>query len=70
MNAVVDRILATYTLIRPLCPEQIGVSRQRISGYLEKLSAAGKTDKDELAVFGLAYLKELHEGPNPRFTGC
>jgi hypothetical protein len=24
----------------------------------------------ELAEYGLAYLKELHEGPDPRFTGC
>lgn len=70
MNAVVDRILATYNLIRPLRPEQVDESRERIANYLKKLSAAGKTDEHELAVFGLAYLKELHEVPNPRFTGC
>jgi hypothetical protein len=26
--------------------------------------------EDQLAVYALAYLKELHEGPDPRFTGC
>jgi len=70
MNALVDRILATYSLIRPLRLDQIDESRERISGYLQKLASAGRTDEHELAVFGLAYLKELHEGPNRRFTGC
>jgi len=70
MNAVVERVLATYNLIRPLRPDQIDESRQRILSYLEKLTSAGQTDEHELAVFGLAYLKELHEGPSPRFSGC
>jgi hypothetical protein len=70
MDDVIDRVLTTYNLIRPLKPSEINASRKKIGGYLEKLAEAGQTDAHELAVYGLAYLKELHEGPNPRFTGC
>jgi hypothetical protein len=70
MDDVIERILATYGLIRPLDASQLLQSREKMSGYLEKLTEAGQTDAHQLAVFGLAYLKELHEGPNPRFTGC
>jgi hypothetical protein len=34
------------------------------------LAAAGQRDAGQLTVYGLAYLKELHEGRDPRFTGC
>jgi hypothetical protein len=27
-------------------------------------------DAEQLAIYGLAYLTELHEGYDPRFTGC
>jgi hypothetical protein len=70
MNDVIDRVFANYTLVRPLAQGEIDVSREKIGNYLAKLTAAGQTDVHELVVFGLAYLKELHEGPNPRFTGC
>jgi hypothetical protein len=36
----------------------------------EKLTAAGQKDTHQLTVYGLACLKELHEGRDPRFTGC
>jgi hypothetical protein len=45
-------------------------SRKRIGQYIQDLSKAGHSDSHQLAVYGLAYLKELHEGPDPRFTGC
>jgi hypothetical protein len=70
MDDVIDRVLTTYSLIRPLRSSEIDASREKIGGYLEKLAKAGQTDVHELTVYGLAYLKELHEGPNPRFTGC
>lgn len=70
MNDVVERILRTYNLIHPLDEPELAESREKMNGYLAKLAAAGQTDTHQLAVFGLAYLKELHEGPNPRFTGC
>jgi hypothetical protein len=70
MNDVIERVLDTYNMIRPLDDPQRNESRRKIGGYLQKLSDAGQTDSRQLAVFGLAYLKELHEGPNPRYTGC
>jgi hypothetical protein len=27
-------------------------------------------DTEELTLYGLAYLRILHEGPDPRYTGC
>ncbi len=70
MDDVIERVINTYSLMRPLDPPQMLESRRKIGGYLQKLSAAGHTDAHQLAVFGLAYLRELHEGPNPRYTGC
>jgi hypothetical protein len=44
--------------------------RTKISQYLEKLSSAGHGDAEELTFYGLAYLRILHEEPDPRYTGC
>jgi hypothetical protein len=70
MNDVIDRILSTYQLMRPLDPDRVSDSRQRITRYIEGLASAGQSDPQQLAVYGLAYLKELHEKRDPRFTGC
>jgi hypothetical protein len=71
MNDLVNRILSTYQLMRPLDPDRVSDSRQRITRYIESLISAGQSDAQQLAVYGLAYLKELHdEERDPRFTGC
>ncbi len=70
MNDLVDRILSTYQLMRPLDPDRVSDSRQRITRYIESLASAGQSDAQQLAVYGLAYLNELHEERDPRFTGC
>ena len=70
MDDVVDRILNTYQLMRPLDPERILDSRRKITRYIESLASAGQSDAQQLAMYGLAYLKEMHEGRDPRFTGC
>jgi hypothetical protein len=70
MNDVVDRILNIYQLMRPLDPDRVSDSRRKITRYIESLASAGQSDAQRLAVYGLAYLKELHEGRDPRFTGC
>jgi hypothetical protein len=70
MNDFVDRILNTYQLMRPLDADRVADSRQKITRYIESLASAGQSDAQQLAEYGLAYLKELHEGPDPRFTGC
>ena len=70
MNEVVDRILNSYELVRPLSAERVADSRQKVSRYLESLASAGQRDAKQLVEYGLAYLRELHEGRDPRFTGC
>jgi stalled ribosome rescue protein Dom34 len=70
MDEVVERVLKRYALMRTLDEAQVAESREKISRYIEKLAAAGQKDTHQLAVYGLAYLKELHEGRDPRFTGC
>jgi len=37
--------------------------------YIEILASGGQRDAEQLAIDGLAYLTELHEGQDPRFTG-
>ena len=70
MIDVVDRILSTYQLMWPLDAERATDSRQKISQYIENLTSAGQRDSEQLTVYGLAYLTELHEGQDPRVTGC
>ena len=70
VNDLVDRILNDYQLMGPLDAERVADSRRKISGYLESLATAGQRDTKQLVICGLAYLKELHEGRDPRFTGC
>jgi hypothetical protein len=70
MNDVVEHILSIYQSMCPLDAERAADSRQRISRYIESLAAAGQRDAEQLTVYGLAYLTELHEGQDPRFTGC
>jgi hypothetical protein len=70
MDEIVDRALQTYGLTRELDATRIAQSREKIIRYIEKLGSAGQNDTHQLAIYALAYLKELHEGPDPRFTGC
>jgi hypothetical protein len=70
MSEVVELILNRYALVRTLDEARVAESREKISRYIEKLAAAGQKDIHQLTVYGLAYLKELHEGRDPRFTGC
>jgi hypothetical protein len=70
MNDVVELILKTYQSMCPLDTERAADSRQKISRYIETLASAGQRDDEQLTIYGLAYLTELHEGQDPRFTGC
>jgi hypothetical protein len=70
MNELVERILNSYQAKRHLDADRIAESRQKIVRYLENLTSAGQRDAKQLTEFGLAYLGELHEGRDPRFTGC
>jgi hypothetical protein len=70
MNDLVERILHSYQLNRPIDAQLLTDSRAKIRGYLESLASTGQRDAKLLTLYGLAYLKELHEGRDPRFTGC
>jgi hypothetical protein len=70
MNDVVERILNAYQSMCPLDAERAADSRQKISRYIESLASAGQRDAEQLTIYGLAYLTELHEGQDPQFTGC
>jgi hypothetical protein len=70
MMEIVDRVLEIYQTTAKLDSERAAHSRKKIIGYIETLASAGQRDTNELAVYAMAYLKELHEGPDRRFTGC
>ena len=65
MNDVVELILNTYQSMRPLDTERAADSRQKIGRYIETLASAGQRDTEQLTIYGLAYLTELHEGQDP-----
>ena len=48
MNNLVDRILSIYQLMRPLDPDRVSDSRQRITRYIESLASAGQSDAQQL----------------------
>ena len=62
MNDVVEFILNTYQSMRPLDTEQAADSRRKITRYIETLASAGQRDAEQLTIYGLAYLTELHQG--------
>jgi hypothetical protein len=70
MRTIVERVLRNYDPIKTFDQSQVAESRERILRYFEKLAIAGLTDADQLIEYGTVYLKELHEGPDKRFTGC
>lgn len=70
MSEIVDHALKTYELTGEMDPVQLARSREKISQYVDKLISAGQRDPRRLTEFARAYLKELHEGPDPGFTGC
>jgi hypothetical protein len=63
MDEIVDRALYTYGLTRELDATRIAQSREKIIRYIDKLGSAGQNDTHQLAIYALAYLKELHETP-------
>src|SRR3981081_637180 len=70
MDEIVDLALHTYGLTRELDAARVAQSREKILRYISTHGDAEQHESHQLAVYALAYLKELHEGPDPRFTGC
>ena len=67
MDDVVERVMTFYEYYESQGREDI---RVKVGQYLEKLASAGHRDVEELTYYGLAYLRILHEGPDPRYSGC
>jgi hypothetical protein len=70
MREIVDQALGGYELTSKMDAAELAQSRDRITRYLDKLISAGQADPHQLTEYARAYLKEMHEGPDPRFTGC
>jgi hypothetical protein len=70
MNDIVDLALNDYQLSSPLSSAELAVCRARTAQYIGTLMSAGQDDPRQLEEYARAYLRELHEGPDRRFTGC
>lgn len=70
VHEIVEQALGTYELTSKLDAAELAQSRDRITRYLDTLVAAGRDDPNQLTEYARAYLKEMYEGPDPRFTGC
>ncbi len=70
LNDVIDRVIHTFGMMRNLSEDALQDARDSVRDYIETLSSAGETDPQRLAVFGLAFLRDRHEGVSPKFTGC
>lgn len=70
VDGAVDRVMASYENLPAI--ERLGREkiRAKVGQYLETLSSAGHRHAEELTFYGLAYLRILYEGPDPRYTGC
>ncbi len=67
---VIDQALGTYELAGKMDAAQMAQSRERMTQYIHTLISAGQNDPRQLTEYARAYLKEMHEGRDPRFSGC
>jgi hypothetical protein len=67
MREIVDRVMVAVKPISVLSEAEL---RSKVGGYLELLTSTGKRDPGELATLAAAYLRDIVDGPDPRFTGC
>ena len=67
MDDVVERVMTSCENYERQGREEI---RVKVGQYLEKLASAGHRDVEDLTYYGLAYLRVLHEGPDPRYSNC
>jgi hypothetical protein len=70
MKEIVDQALGAYEFIGEMDVAVVAQSREKIVRYIDQLASTGLTDQHQLSEYARAYLKELLEGPDPRFSGC
>ena len=69
MREVIEQAFRSYELTDAMDAAQVALSRERVTRYIDSLISAGQSDPHRLSEYARAYLKELREGPDPRFTG-
>jgi hypothetical protein len=72
MEAAIDRIMQTYSLLANHTLEAGQEARAKVTTYIATLFEAGEKDPHRLAVCGLTYLRELDGSTDPvkaGFTG-
>jgi hypothetical protein len=69
MNEIVERVMqsARNASMSKICRTEL---RSKVGNYVELLSSAGKRDPEELTDLGIAYLRGIIDGQDPRYTGC
>jgi hypothetical protein len=70
MKEVIDKIMNYKEINSRSDNRRRAEIKAKVGSYVATLSSAGQRDPDRLIEYGLAYLRELHEGPDPRYTGC
>ncbi len=70
MDDVIDRVLNTFAMMRSVDEATIEQAKPKLQSYLDTLTSAGQNDEQRLAVYGLAYMRELHDGPADGASGC
>lgn len=71
MDDVIDRVMHTFAMMRSVSEATLDEAKPKLQNYLGTLTSAGQTDEQRLAVYGLAYLRELHDGrPAEGASGC
>jgi hypothetical protein len=66
MRKIVDKVMLSANSASPHLQTEL---REKVSRYVELLRSAGKRDPEELVALGGEYLRNIVEGPDPRFTG-
>ena len=69
MREVIEQAFRSYELTDAMDAAQVALSREKVTRYVDSLISAGQRDPLRLTEYARAYLKEIHEGPDPRFTG-
>lgn len=70
MITTVESILNAYEPIKKFDEAKVAEFRTKLTRYVETIALSCRMDGERLQEYGSAYLKELNEGKDPRFTGC
>jgi hypothetical protein len=69
MEKIVERVMRSARTA-PAADLTQSELRIKVGNYVSLLTSAGKRDPDELTDLGIAYLHDILDGPDPRYTGC